>query len=230
MLKNAWILLFAGAALQVCAQDDEILAKGKVMDATTNKGIEAHINYSSMPTGSINGRFVDSTFSFPIFGAAKYQITAEAKGYNPRTIILDPEEINPGEKVTRDILLTPSGESIRLSHLIFSQGKAIIEPQSHQELDGVVQMMKYNVKIVIQLEGYTDNLGSAKANLKLSQNRVEAVKKYIVAKGIAKSRVKTKAFGGSQLLSNETTPEARNLNRRVEMRILNNDYRVSKRQ
>jgi outer membrane protein OmpA-like peptidoglycan-associated protein len=81
-------------------------------------------------------------------------------------------------------------------------------------------MMKDNSKMVIQLEGHTDNLGNAEANLKLSQDRVDAVKKYITTRGISKSRVKTKAFGGSQLLSHETTPEARVLNRRVEMRIL----------
>jgi OmpA-OmpF porin, OOP family len=123
-------------------------------------------------------------------------------------------------KVIRNIVLTPAGEAIRLSHLIFSQGKAYIEPQSYQELDEVVSMMKDNERIIIQLEGHTDHVGSAEANFKLSEKRVEAVKKYFVSKGISKNRVKTKAFGGSQPLTHEMTPEARNLNRRVEMRIL----------
>ena len=200
-----------------------MLAWGKVLDATTHKGIEAHIRYSSMPYGSIYGKFIDSTFSFPIFGEVKYQITAEAKGYNPRTIILDPDDVDELKKVTRNIVLTPSGEAIRLSHLIFAQGKAFIEPQSHQELDEVAQMMKDNLKIVIQLEGHTDNLGNFDANMKLSQKRVDAVKKYLVNKGISKNRVKTKAFGGSQLLTAEMTADARNANRRVEMRILKSE-------
>ena len=72
----------------------------------------------------------------------------------------------------------------------------------------------------IQLEGHTDNQGSAKANMELSESRVEAVKKYLVSKGIAKDRIKTKAYGGSQPLANEMTQEARAMNRRVEMRIL----------
>ena len=197
-----------------------MLAWGKVLDATTHKGIEARIHYSSIPTGSIYGRFNDSTVSFPIFGVVKYQITAEAEGYNPRTVILDPNEINDLRKVIRNIVLTPAGEAIRLSHLIFSQGKAHIDPQSYQELDEVVEMMKDNNRIVIQLEGHTDNLGNPKANLKLSEKRVEAVKKYLVSKGISKGRVKTKAFGGKQLLTNDTSPEGRNANRRVELRIL----------
>jgi OmpA-OmpF porin, OOP family len=222
MIKNTLFLAFFCVASQVAAQDSTMEAWGKVLDATTHKGVEANIHYSSIPTGSIYGRFVDSTFSFPIFGVVKYQITAEAKGYNPRTVILDPKEIDD-RKVVRNIVLTPTGEAIPLSHLIFSQGKAHIQPQSYQELDEVAGMMKDNSKIVIQLEGHTDNLGNARANLKLSEDRVESVKKYLVSKGIPKNRVKTKAFGGTHLLTNEITPEARNANRRVEMRILRSE-------
>lgn len=199
-----------------------MVAWGKILDATTHKGIEANIHYSSIPTGSIYGRFIDSTFSFPIFGVVKYQITAEAKGYNPRTVILDPDDVNELKKVVRNIVLTRAGETVRLDHLIFAQGRAHIEPESHEELDEVVEMMKDNQKIVIQLEGHTDNVGDPRANQKLSQQRVDAVKKYLVNKGIAKNRIRTVAFGGSRPLTADVTPEARNLNRRVEMRILKN--------
>lgn len=222
MLKIAVLSVFSCLASQAIGQADELMAWGKVLDGTTQKGIHAHISYSSIPTGSINGRFNDSTFSFQIFGAAKYKITAEAKGYNPRTIILDPEDVND-RKVMRNIILTPKEEAIRLKHLIFAQGKAIIDPQSHQELNEVVQMMKDTPKIIIQLEGHTDNQGNPKANIDLSQKRVDAVKKYLVSKGVSKNRVKTKAFGGSQLLTTEITAEARNANRRVEMRILKSE-------
>lgn len=220
MSKNALLLALWCIALQTSAQDEAMVAWGKVLDATTHKGIEANIHYSSIPTGSIYGRFIDSTFSFPIFGVVKYQITAEAKGYNPRTVILDPRDMDDLRKVIRNIVLTPAGEAIRLNHLIFAQGKAHIEPESFGELDQVVLMMKDNDTMVIQLEGHTDNLGNAKANMDLSEQRVEAVKKYMVSKGISKKRIKTKAFGGTQPLTSEVTPEARNINRRVEMRIL----------
>jgi outer membrane protein OmpA-like peptidoglycan-associated protein len=220
MKKIATLVFVFGLAFCFCYAQEEILAEGKITDSRTSKGIKANVRYSSIPTGSIFGRFSDSTFSFPIFGTAKYQITAEAKGYNPRTVIVDPKDINASRRVQRDIILTPSGETMRLNNLIFPQGKAIIDPKSFDELDEVAQMMKENSKMVIQLEGHTDNQGSAKANLKLSEDRVEAVKKYLSSKGISKDRVKTKAYGGSQPLSNEMTQEARAKNRRVEMRIL----------
>lgn len=220
MNKLSILILCYGLAFNLSHAQEEILAEGKITDSRTSKGIKANVRYSSIPTGSIFGRFSDSTFSFPIFGTAKYQITAEANGYNPRTVIVDPKDIDANKKVQRNIVLTPSGETMRLSNLIFPQGKSIIDPKSFGELDEVAQMMKENSKMIIQLEGHTDNQGSAKANMKLSEERVEAVKKYLVSKGISKDRVKTKALGGSQPLSNEMTQEARAFNRRVEMRIL----------
>jgi len=219
-MKNTLILLTSLFSFLSSQAQDEIIAQGKVSDSRTGKGIKANIRYSSIPTGGISGRFNDSTFSFAIFGTAKYQITAEAKDYNPRTVIVDPKDIDAQKRVLRDITLTPSGQTITLTNLIFPQGKSTIDPKSFGELDEVGQMMKENSKMVIQLEGHTDNQGSSKANMELSEARVEAVKKYLVGKGIGKDRVKTKAFGGTQPLRNEMTPEARKMNRRVEMRVL----------
>src|SRR5687768_6093728 len=175
MKKISLSFLVFSLAVCSCYAQEEILAQGKITDSRTSKGIKANVRYSSIPTGSIFGRFSDSTFSFPIFGTAKYQITAEAQGYNPRTVIEDPKDMNTDKRVLRDISLTPKGQTIILNHLIFAQGKAVIDPKSYSELDEVVQMMKENPKMEIQLEGHTDNVGNPKANLELSQNRVEAV-------------------------------------------------------
>lgn len=209
-----WLLGFSAYA-----QVQEITVEGQVLDALNRKGIKSSIRYKSYPTGGISGRFNDSTFSFTIFGSSKYQVTAEAEGYIPLTIIVDPKE-SVNNKIQRNILLTSTSRAIVLDHLIFEMGRAVINSKSYSSLDEVVAMMKDNTKVVIQLEGHTDNIGNAEKNMKLSQDRVEAVKKYLVSKGIDKNRIKTKAFGGTQPLSNERTEEAKALNRRVEMRVL----------
>ena len=188
-------------------------------DAIRGKLLKSKITYHSYPTGGISGSFNDSTYSFSIFGSAKYQITAEAEGYIPNTVIVDPKE-SVNNMITRDIALTSKGETIILNHLIFEQGKAVINPKSFQELDELVAMMKDSPKVEIQLEGHTDNVGNPEANMKLSQSRVDAVKKYITSKGVSKNRVQTKAFGGSKPIAKENTEEARAKNRRVEMRVL----------
>ncbi len=213
-------LLFIGLLwASISGYSQEIIVRGKVIDALSGKGIKSKISYKSYPTGGISGTLNDSTYSFGIFGSSKYSITAKAVGFIPRTILVEPKEA-VDLIINRDLLIVPTGQTIRLSRLIFTQGKAVINPQSYAELDEIVAMMKVNTKIEIQLEGHTDSQGSEKANSELSQDRVDAVKKYLTSNGIAKDRVKTKAFGGTQPISKDKTEEARSLNRRVEMRIL----------
>jgi len=79
--------------------------------------------------------------------------------------------------------------------------------------------LRETLSMEIQLEGHTDFRGSPTANMNLSQLRVDAAKTYVVSKGIETSRVTTKAFGGTQPLTRENTPEARAKNRRVVVRI-----------
>ena len=208
------------AALYCQGQAADVTVKGTVSDARTGKGIKANVRYGTIPSAGINGKFNDSTFLFMVFGSAEYQITASAKGYNPKTIIIKPQDIAVDKSIVRNIKLTPKGETMVLEDLIFAQGKSDIDSKSYTSLNELAQMMKENTTMEIQLEGHTDNIGSPKANLSLSQDRVDAVKKYLVLKGIKKSRIQTKAFGGTQPLANELTPEARVKNRRVEMRVL----------
>ncbi len=213
-------VLFIAIITSTSGQEPEILAEGKVLDAFSKKGVKARIFYKSIPTGSITGRFNDSTFSFPIFGSSKYQIVATAEGYIDGTAIVDPKTMDSNRKVIRDILLNVKGENIVLDRLIFAQGKAIISHESFPSLDEVVVMLQEHPHMVIQLEGHTDNQGNAKMNMSLSQDRVDNVKKYLISKGIGKDRVKTKAFGGTKPIRESNDPAARGLNRRVEMRIL----------
>lgn len=216
-MKKLLVLIFSIGVVHAIAQ--EITVKGDVVDAVRGKKLKSKVVYKSYPTGGISGTMNDSTFSFSIFGSSKYQVTAEAEGYIPRTVIVDPKEAK-GNMIIRNIELTSTGGTIVLNHLIFAQGRSVIDPKSFPELDEVVAMLKENSKMEIQLEGHTDNRGNAEANVKLSQSRVDAVKKYMVSKGIGKNRVMTKAFGGSNPIATEDTEEARAKNRRVEMRVL----------
>jgi outer membrane protein OmpA-like peptidoglycan-associated protein len=225
LLSNG--LLIVGFAQQ---PDSLIYAEGKIINAETREPIMARIVYESLPYGNKIGVINNSSYSFPMFDAEKYSITVEAPGYAPAKYMLDPGTANPEKRVVWDIALSTgskpnnhvAGHVMRLNNLIFEVGKSRIDPESNSELDILVNMMAENPKMIIQLEGHTDFLGDAKANMKLSQQRVESVKDYVAAKGIVRSRVKTKAFGGNQPISRDNTPEAHRLNRRVEVRILEN--------
>ena len=220
----------------ICQSTDTLIyAQGNIINGVTKEPVMAKISYQSLPYGSKIGFVSGSSFSFPLFDNEKYSITVEAAGFAPSKYLLDPAEANADRRVIRNIELTlPSsathnaetthtvGKVMRLDDLIFQTGSAKIAPSSFLELDEVVTMLKNNPRMVIQLEGHTDYIGSAKLNLKLSEDRVTSVKTYLVSKGSNKSKIKTKAFGGTLPLSRENTEEARKMNRRVEVRVLEN--------
>ncbi|MCC6834682.1 MAG: OmpA family protein [Cytophagales bacterium] len=235
-MKVLFLVLFSCIASAVFAQADTLIyAQGNITSAATKEPVVARISYQSLPYGSKVGFFSGSSFSFPLFDNEKYSITVEASGYAPSKYILDPAEANEERRVLRDIVLAlPSGASnnaesshtvgkvMRLNNLNFDAGRSVISSSSFSELDEVVLMLKKNPRMVIQLEGHTDTRGNANANLALSEERVKAVKSYLASKGGSKSRIKTKAFGGSMPISREDTEASHALNRRVELRILDN--------
>jgi OmpA-OmpF porin, OOP family len=211
--------------------DSLVMAEGKVYNAETKEPVVARITYQSLPYGSRIGIVNNSTFSFPLFDQERYSIVVEATGYSTVKYMLDPAEANAYNKIVRDIELHHStgdpsrfeaGKVLRLDNLIFEVAKSKIDPDSYPELDLVVNMMTENKSMVIQLEGHTDYLGDPTKNMKLSEQRVESVKNYLVSNGVHKNRIKLKAFGGTMPLSRDNTPEGHRLNRRVELRILKN--------
>ncbi len=232
-MRSFLVGLFMSPAFMLTAQDQAadslIHAVGKVTNAETGEPVSARIIYESLPYGNRIGVITSSTYSFPMFEREHYSIVVEAEGFAPAKYLLDPASANDDNLVVRDIQLstgskTPpvAGRVLRLDNLIFEVGKARIDPGSYSELDLLLSLMRENSAMIIQLEGHTDYIGDARANLRLSQQRVDAVRNYLAGKGVSRNRMKTKAFGGSQPLSRDNTPEAHRLNRRVEVRILSN--------
>lgn len=228
---NAWL---PGGMVFAQEPDTLIYAQGNITNGTTKEAVSATISYQSLPYGNVVGTLTGSTFRFPIFNNDRYEILVEAPGFAPAKYMLDPAEAKD-RIVIKDIELgLPTsaaghaetthtvGKVLNLDNLIFQLGKAKIEAASYEELDQVVKMLQTYPKMVIQLEGHTDTKGDPKQNMRLSQERVDAVKDYLVNKGVSKSKVKTKAFGGTQPLSRVDTEEAHKMNRRVQVRILAN--------
>ena len=81
-------------------------------------------------------------------------------------------------------------------------------------------MMLQNPDIEIELAGHTDNRGSQKLNLELSEQRVQVVKKYLAEKGVKEKRVNGQGYGGAKPIASNASEETRKLNRRVEFTII----------
>jgi outer membrane protein OmpA-like peptidoglycan-associated protein len=228
-----FLVLVTGIIFQARAQEEVavkiIKVLGNVTDSESQKPIMARVSYEKAPFGSIVGlsrtHSQSGGYSFFVPGEGVYTVKVSADGYRAETAeITFSDSLSTDSVYVRNFELTPEGVGrvIRLEKLIFKQGDYAITEPSYDELDNLADMLINNPNMAIQLEGHTDFRGGEKANLKLSQNRVEAVKDYLVQKGIDKKRIKTLAFGGSQPLTRDNTEEARRLNRRVEARIIKN--------
>ncbi|HEX3765164.1 MAG TPA: OmpA family protein [Kofleriaceae bacterium] len=113
-------------------------------------------------------------------------------------------------------------EKIELSETVqFETNSARLVERSKTLLDDVVRELNEHPEVKrIQIEGHTDKVASKAYNLKLSKERADAVKAYLVNKGIPPRRLTVKAFGESKPIASNKTEEGRAQNRRVDFRIL----------
>jgi outer membrane protein OmpA-like peptidoglycan-associated protein len=102
----------------------------------------------------------------------------------------------------------------------FDTGKATIRPRSRFVLNGAVKVLKKYDSVRVMITGHTDDTGTKDFNLKLSKERADSVKDYLVAHGIDASRIETKGVGDSEPLVPNKTAKARQKNRRIEFAII----------
>ena len=123
----------------------------------------------------------------------------------------------------RDVssLVELEGDSIVVRETIgFPHGKADIEPASMDLLDAVAKIMLTTSAITkLTIEGHTDTTGEPAANQPLSEERADAVKRYLEGKGVDPARLESKGYGSSQPVDTNDTEEGRAKNRRVEFKV-----------
>ncbi len=131
-----------------------------------------------------------------------------------------------GDGVTDDIdacLDTPKGAIVDdrgcwvVKGVKFDYKKWDVKPQFNSNLDNIINILKNTPDLKIRVEGHTDSIGSEKYNLDLSKKRAEAIKAYLVGKGIEKSRITSIGYGFSRPIAGNDTKEGRALNRRAEL-------------
>jgi outer membrane protein OmpA-like peptidoglycan-associated protein len=109
------------------------------------------------------------------------------------------------------------------NNLEFEFGNAVIKTESYPYIDELATVLMAQPTWRLDIAGHTDNLGSDKTNMALSKARAEAVKSFLVQKGIAENRINIYYFGESKPIASNDTEEGRAKNRRVEFRIVKSD-------
>ena len=108
---------------------------------------------------------------------------------------------------------------LQLRNIQFDYNSSALTPSSHIELDKLANLMQENPSMHIELSAHTDDVGSEQFNQRLSQQRGESAKKYLLRKGVAPERIEAKGYGKSKPLVPNDSEENRAINRRVEFTI-----------
>lgn len=115
--------------------------------------------------------------------------------------------------------VTSAGEKWILVGVNFEFNSAKITPESYPILFDAAKTLLKNPNLNVEIQGYTDNIGSEQYNKKLSQKRADAVKNYLISKGVSENRLKAVGYGEANPIADNKTAEGRAMNRRIEFKI-----------
>jgi len=199
----------------------------EVVDAETKQPVEATARMRGKDNTVIGSAGLGTgSFEFGIMATVpkEYTVSIEMDGY-----IFENIKVSLGrateepQTVTRKVLLrkVAVGEISALRHVFFDFGKATLQEASFEELNMMLTMMKQNQSMQVEIGGHTDDVGSDTFNKKLSQQRADAVKSYLSSNGISGRRIKSVGYGEERpLVSNDDETGGREINRRVEFKVL----------
>ena len=208
-----------------------VLVSGKVIDGKTGKVPKnAQIIYEDLT----NGKELGVATPDPITGIYKvvlpygknYGITTKIDGYVGTSQNIDLSKITGKylEIEGKDMTVKPVevGVKVEMNNIFFEFGKAELKSESYPELNRIATFFKFNTKIISEISGHTDNVGSDEVNNKLSQERADVVRNYLLTQGVPAERLTAKGYGKTRPKVANDTPENQAINRRVEFEILKN--------
>jgi outer membrane protein OmpA-like peptidoglycan-associated protein/tetratricopeptide (TPR) repeat protein len=199
--------------------------KGIVTDAVTKKNLEATFELIDLVTGET---FIKSTsdaitgeFLVSIPANKNYALNVSKNGYLFHSENFTIKESKQKEPYVKNVELTPVsvGTAVVLRNVFFETGSAELKTESTTELNKLVDLLKKNPSMKIEISGHTDNVGSKESNLKLSDNRSKSVSTYLISKGIEAGRLTNKGFGDSKPMDTNETEQGRANNRRTEFKV-----------
>jgi outer membrane protein OmpA-like peptidoglycan-associated protein len=209
--------------------DPVAIISGTVVNALDKKPIAANVVMEllndSTSKEKIVAEFDPETGEYKMVVPLKkaYSMNASKKGFMSISENLDLTKDNRFREIRKNINLIPvkEGQTMVLTNLFFNQSKYDILPTSFPELDRIIELMQEYPSMEVIIEGHTDGSDdNLMLNVKLSQERANEVKRYLITKGsIDAKRIQTKGWGPSKPIASNASEETRKKNRRVEFTI-----------
>jgi outer membrane protein OmpA-like peptidoglycan-associated protein len=200
--------------------------KGKILDAVTNEPIEAVITLIDNSTGQEIASFKSNSktgkYLVTLPAGKNYGIAVKNEKYLFHSENFEIPASSSFQEIVLDIALKniTVGSKIVLRNVFYDFDKATIRKESQTELNLLIKLLNDIPKMRIELSSHTDNKGTEKYNLELSEKRSKSVVEYLVNNGIDANRLESKGYGFSEPIAPNTTDAGRQLNRRTEFKIL----------
>jgi outer membrane protein OmpA-like peptidoglycan-associated protein len=165
---------------------------------------------------------ISENFMMVLPAGEHYRFNVTAPGYLPYSDEIDLRVQSGFSEPFVEIILDSIaiGSTTTIGDIFFDFNKATLKPESFYSLDKLVDFLKINPSLIVEIQGHTDSIGTVEFNKKLSLDRANAVVEYLKSKGISESRLKAEGFGSADPVSENASEEGRRKNRRVAFRIV----------
>jgi outer membrane protein OmpA-like peptidoglycan-associated protein/tetratricopeptide (TPR) repeat protein len=200
--------------------------KGVVQDAQSKKALSADIELIDLKTGQTIERLqsdvMTGEYTAVLPNGSHFGLFINKQNYFNKSLSFDFSEKADANGKWVNVLLEPIRKDVDivLNNIFFDSGKADLRPESFAELDKLQKLLSQNNTLKVEISGHTDNVGKDTDNQILSQKRAAAVVDYLIAKGINANNIKAIGYGETRPILPNDTEENRQLNRRIEMKIL----------
>ncbi len=205
-------------------QQTELTIRGRIFNRKTHELLpQTTVRYgtTSGPQNTLSSP--DGFFTLKIPKGVAFDLTPEKAAFAGETeqVLFRRDYYFFQDYYLVDLWLDPLevNDKIDLRPIFFQQSKAIILESSFQELERLANILQENPILEIRIEGHTDNVGKAEDLLRLSEERANAIRDFLVTKGISAGRVQTIGYGPKSPINDNASDERRAENRRVEIRI-----------
>jgi outer membrane protein OmpA-like peptidoglycan-associated protein len=195
--------------------------EGSLIDSVTQKPLNGIISIIDVDNGiEVASKYVrpDGSFDFDLIDGSKYVMLIQSPDY-----FTVEKKFDLKADTVMKIMTTSIDYNIPLifKNIEFDAGKSTIRPAMHQTLDRIVVFMVDHPDTRLRIAGHTDAVGDPDVNEKLSQDRADAIRKYIEVKGKLKpNRIESRGYGSTVPLKDEVTEDDMRVNRRVEFRLV----------
>lgn len=221
-----------GIKKEVLLNDENFIVMGKVVNCKTSEPIsDASVIVKNNKTGALETYTSDAKgeFSFVALPNTAYTLYGKKANYLSQNITVTTSDYTRTKSQYIQIQIcmdkVDCNDAIILKDILYDLDKSVIREDAKPELNRLVQFMKDNAEVHVELSSHTDSRGSDAYNMKLSQRRAQSAVDYIISQGIAKSRLIAKGYGESKLLNGcsngvKCSEEEHQLNRRTEMKVV----------